>query len=238
LPDCALLAVPGHRHIALNKGKQERRIDIEPIFWAPLATRPGFRRTVVLAAEVALLIGLVDLIAASARAGTASWRGLVGVLGRAVFVPVLGFPLAVVLAMVFNREFGDAFAWGTDHRDSRARISAHVRARLKANRADSIVLLGHSQGGSILASIEREVRAAGVPVRLVTLGTGTALLAAVNEIRPGWRVDRSIVLWLAWLVTALVALPLIVVAAGAMVGQTFAGIGVMTINLDFRTFWG
>jgi hypothetical protein len=215
-PDCALADAAGHRHLALRRGTSERRVDIEPIFWADRAQRPAYLRSVWLAVEVVLLIGLVDLIAASNRMNRRRRRstsrlthnmaampdhawGTLGLIARALLVPVLGPPIALALALApwGNRKVGDAFAWSIDHRGSRAVISGYVRSRVINASARSVVLVGHSQGGSILAELEVRLRGRPGNVRLVTLGTGQALLAAIAQLRSRWRIGRSLGAWLA-----------------------------------------
>ena len=199
-PGCELADAPGHRHVQITHGKRTRRVDLDPIYWGHAAERPSRRRTGARAFEATLLIGLIDLYAAAARRRRFGLRWLfsgggLGILARALVVPLIA-PLAFVLGMsCWYGRLGDAFAWATDEA-SRARIAELVRQRVRAQAsAEAIVLVGHSQGGSILASLERELRAERRGVRLLTVGTGHALLSALRLLRAGWPLRRSGILW-------------------------------------------
>ncbi len=201
--DCTIPDPALHRHVELSDGERSRRIDVEPVYWGgeEQVTRPGYLHCAWLAVEAAMVIILVDLLAyASRQAPSPSpshaatnplwrlfrspWMGL-GFLARALAIPVV-VPLAFVVPLVssrLNAKLGDAFAWGVDHKGSRARITEHVSRRIRAQRAQSVILIGHSQGGSILAGVEHKLRGRVRDVQLITVGSGHAILAAVNLAR-------------------------------------------------------
>jgi hypothetical protein len=166
------------------------------------------------------LIGLVDLLAAGLStlerlpedmdgyAGLARtcWR-LFAWFGRALAVPPLTALLVFFVLVVprIRHTIGDALAWSTDEA-SHASVTQHVLARLQRHPGSSRVLVGHSQGGSILAELEPTLRASGGDVRLVTLGSGHGLLAAVERLLPTWSPAKSLVAWSALLVYATLAI--------------------------------
>jgi hypothetical protein len=177
-----------------------------------------------------LLIGLVDLLAAGVRTfeqleqGLSSnrataqtlWR-LLALFGRAVVIPPLTLlvALAVLVAPRLRATIGDALAWSTDA-GSNARVAQEVMDRLQHSAEQSVVLVGHSQGGAILAQLEPRLRAPGRDLRLITLGTGHSLLSAIEQVLPAWAAWRSLVTWTALL---------------AYAGLTIAAVGSVTLTL-------
>lgn len=73
-----------------------------------------------------------------------------------------------------------------------------------------MVLIGHSQGGSIAAELEPRLRVDGREVRLVTLGSGHGLLAAVQSVLPGWSLAKSLVSWTVLLAFSILTLAVLV----------------------------
>lgn len=211
---------PGHRHLMLAKAGSTAYVDLEPLFWAHCVARPSARRCATLVLRAGLLIGLVDLLAAGMRTfeqlegGFSSnramaqtvWR-LFALFGRAVAIPPLTLLLALAVLVVprLRATIGDALAWSTDA-SSHARVTQEVIGKLRRSAGRSVVLIGHSQGGAILAQLEPHLRAPGRDLRLVTLGTGHGLLSAVEQVLPDWAAWRSIVTWTALLAYASLAI--------------------------------
>ena len=206
---------PDHRHLSLVRGERTARVDLDPIYWGDKVESLGRWRCASSALQVGLLIFLVDLFAAAAPRVRAvghatesesffvfSWAliravpTLCAVMARAMIVPPLTLVATVVVwcSRRVRRRVSDGLAFGADPR-ARAAVLDHVRARVRQGAgADTVVLIGHSQGGSILAEIEPGLCREQRRVRLVTLGTGHALLAAVDKLRPRWPLWRSVVL--------------------------------------------
>lgn len=261
--DCDL--VPGrHRHLRLARDGRSVRIDLDSVYWADQVERPGRLRCAGLALTTGLLVGLVDVVAA---AGTVIrqlpdpddyglWSGhrffldllrfvwrLSAFLVRALVTPFLAVVAAgAALTRSGQRRLGDALVWGADEA-SRSRVREHVRRHLLRRPRGPLVMVGHSQGGAVLASLEPELGRAHRDARLVTLGTGYALLAAIDVFRPSWSVWRSAVLWLltmvfaagaaaGLLVTVLAGLPSLLEAAGS-VGRLGGGLWLMDESPEY-----
>lgn len=71
-------------------------------------------------------------------------------------------------------------------------------------------MIGHSQGGSIAAELEPGLRADGREVRLVTLGSGHGLLAAMHSVLPRWSLGKSLVSWTVLLVFSVLTIAMLV----------------------------
>ena len=246
--DCSCKGVTQHKHVLLRGGTGDVRVDVASIYWADVAHRPRWVRTAALAFEATLLVGLVDLSAAAIRLvrapsllrppGTlgsevemARWLwGVFVLLARAFVMPFLA-PLAFTLALLvpsWNRRLGDAFAWATDYQGSRSAIAQKLRGQIAPHLpAGPVVLVGHSQGGAIIASLECEFRARGGDVTTVTLGTGQALLAALAQSRRGWPLWRSAVLWPPIVICAFGLAVFIVALASSLLVAPFVALSVM-----------
>jgi hypothetical protein len=94
---------------------------------------------------------------------------------------------------------GDALAWSTDER-SRERVKLKLADALRSTEALRVVLIGHSQGGSIATELGPWLRYEGREARLVTLGRGHGLLATMHSVLPRWSLAKSLVSWIVLLV--------------------------------------
>jgi hypothetical protein len=233
-PNCTL--APGHRHLLLTHRGRTRQIDLEPLFWADKVQRPNAWRCARLVLQGGLLIGLVDLLAAaigtfeqldggfdSYRAMTLTCWRFTALFMRALIAPVL--TLLVAVAVLVNSRLratvGDALAWSVDH-DSHERVRREIMRSLEHRIHGPAVLIGHSQGGSILAELEPGLRAGNGEARLVTLGSGHGLLVAVKHLMPDWGLWKSALVWaalLAFAVLAIVVLSLSLVTSLSLAGS-------------------
>jgi hypothetical protein len=200
----------GHRHLWLRAEGRRHRVDLEGLFWGDCVTRPGRARCASLVLQAGLLIGLVDALAAwlTAFEGLADHKGelelarslwqLVATFVRSAFVPLLTLVIVVVVLMRsrVRATIGDALAWSTDSR-SRQRVLNELGDRLRAIDGARVVLIGHSQGGSIATELEPGLRSEGREVRVVTLGSGHALLTAMHGLLPRWSFVKSVISWIA-----------------------------------------
>ncbi|HWM09409.1 MAG TPA: hypothetical protein VNO82_08690 [Solirubrobacteraceae bacterium] len=240
------------------------RVDLDSIYWADEVSRPGRLRCAGLAFTTGLLVGLVDFVAAGAMLvrrfpdpdAYGWWSGhrffvdlvrylaqVAGLLIRALVTPFLAvLGATAALTRYGQRRLGDALAWGGDEL-SRVRVREHVRRRVMRRPDGPLVMVGHSQGGAVLASIEPEMGRAHRDLRLVTLGTGNALLAAIDVFRPSWSPWRSAALWLptmifaagtalGLLVTLLAGLPGLMEAV-ASVGRVGGGLWLMDDSPEY-----
>ncbi|MGH2911433.1 MAG: hypothetical protein ACRDJ3_03045 [Solirubrobacteraceae bacterium] len=217
---CELRA--GHRHLQLSDGERSRRIDLEPLFWADYVDRPNRWRCAWLVLQAGLLIGLVDVLSAGLTAfsrleegfkggnvemARALWR-VVSIFGRAVIAPVLtlGMAGAVLVSSRLRATIGDALAWSTDE-ESRERVRQEMMRLLQERKEGPMVLVGHSQGASIAAELEPDLRTPDRQIHLVTLGSGHGLLAAMHTVLPRWSVAKSLLSW-----TVVVAFSILAIA--------------------------
>jgi hypothetical protein len=106
----------------------------------------------------------------------------------------------------------DALVWCSDD-NFRNWVVAQCTARIEVAEADHCVLIGHSQGGSILTEWTREADLERNSATLLTFGSGQGLLATLHEALRGWRVLQSFFATLA---------VLLFVAATIFLARTFA----------------
>jgi hypothetical protein len=213
----------GHRHLRLTAHGCSQRVDLEALFWGDCVRRPGAGRCAWLVLQAGLLIGLIGTLAAWMTAferlaeckdmvelAHSLWR-LVATFLRAVMAPMLTlFVAAGVLASPRLRAtIGDALAWSTDER-SRELVKRKLTGALHVAGTSRVVLIGHSQGGSIAAELEPRLRADGLEVRLVTLGSGHGLLAAMHSVLPRWSLGKSLLSWTVLLVFSLLMIATLV----------------------------
>jgi hypothetical protein len=138
-------------------------------------------------------------------------------LSSLVIVPLLA---AAACTPKGHRHLGHPMAWTNDH-DSHLAIREVVRARLKAVQCDRQVRVGHSQGGSILAELLPPGRSSDRPWT-VTLGSGHALLVALNE---GRRDTRTVAV-------LLLGMLLFMMAGGVRIRR--ASLAACTRSIDSR----
>ncbi len=157
--------------------------------------------------QAGLLLSLIDTLAALMTAvegiseskgeielARSTWRMASSFL-RIVLASMLTLCVAfLVLCPRWRATIGDALAWSTDE-SSRERVKRKLTDALRASGASRVVLIGHSQGGSIAAELEPGLRSEGREVRLVTMGSGEGLLAAMHSVLPRWSLSKSIVSW-------------------------------------------
>jgi hypothetical protein len=199
---------PGHVHMLLRDRTRSRAVDLEPLYWADWVRRPGAARCAWLVLQVGLLIGLVDLSSAALtffKHADGWFDGIFGMtrtfvrmltgFGRALTAPLV--TLAACIAVLVNPRVrstvGDALAWTLDA-PSHERVMSELTALLRVGE-EPLVLVGHSQGGSIAAMLEPRLRQTGRDVRLVTLGSGHGLLSAMRSVLPRWSLLKSLVSW-------------------------------------------
>jgi hypothetical protein len=198
-----------HEHLRLSTHGYSRRVDLEALFWGDCVCRPGAGRCAWLVLQAGLLLGLIDTLAAGLTAferfvdfrggfielAHSTWQ-LVSTFLRAVMSPAL--TLFVAVAVLVNPRLratiGDALAWSTDE-PSRERVKRKLTDVLRDVETSKVVLIGHSQGGSIAAELEPALREDGREVRLVTLGSGHGLLAAMHTVLPRWSIAKSLLSW-------------------------------------------
>lgn len=198
----------GHQHLRLSAHECSRRVDLEALFWGDCVRRPGAKKCAWLVLQAGLLIGLVDALAAwltalerlaSVRSevglARSTWR-LVTTFLRVVVAPLLTLSIAVAVLVSprLRSTIGDALAWSTDE-CSRERVKRKLTGVLRDAGTSKVVLIGHSQGGSIAAELEHGLRTEGREVRLVTLGSGHGLLAAMHCVLPRWSLAKSLLSW-------------------------------------------
>ncbi len=213
----------GHRHLRLSAHGCSRRVDLEALFWGDCVRRPGAGKCAWLVLQAGLLIGLVDTLAAWLTAferfadsrsevemAHSTW-GLASTFLRVVMAPVLTLfvAVAVLVSPRLRATIGDALAWSADER-SRERVMRKLTDALRGAGTSRVVLIGHSQGGSIAAELEPELRADGREVRLVTLGSGHGLLAAMHSVLPRWSLAKSLVSWMVLLAFSVLTIAMLV----------------------------
>jgi hypothetical protein len=173
--------------------------------------------------QAGLLIGLVDTFSAwlTAFESLAAYRSEVDMvhsawrLGttflRAAIAPALTVFVAVatLVSPRLRTTIGDALAWSVDER-SRERVMGKLTDALQGAGTSRVVLIGHSQGGSIAAELEPVLRGDGREVRLVTLGSGHGLLAAMHTVLPRWSLTKSLVSWAVLLVFSILMIAALV----------------------------
>jgi pimeloyl-ACP methyl ester carboxylesterase len=225
----------GHVHLQLGSGADARKVVLEPLYWAGSVSRPSAGRCAWLVLRVGLLIGLVDVAAAwltllrrpvddvTLAAMTHGFARLLIGLGRALLSPLLALAAtgAVLLSARMRESIGDALAWTLD-------AASHERVLDKLTRAldahsGPLVLVGHSQGGSIAAALEPRLRAGKRDVWLVTLGSGHGLLTTMGSILPRWSLLKSLVCW----GTVLVFVIFLTVATAEVIVSSARPLGVM-----------
>jgi len=219
----------GHQHLSLSAHGHSRRVDLEALFWGDCVRRPGTGRCVWLVLQAGLLIGLVDVLAAWLTAferlgdfrgevelAHSAWR-LVLTFLRAMMAPVLTLfvAVAVLLNPRLRATIGDALAWSADEH-SRECIKRKLMDVLRDAEASQMVLIGHSQGGSIAVELEPALSGDGREVRLVTLGSGHGLLAAVQSVLPGWSLAKSLVSWTVLLIFSVLSIATLVSGVAPM----------------------
>ena len=235
---------PGHVHLQLSDRERSRTIDLEPLYWADCVKRPGAARCARLVLQAGLLIGLVDLLSAwliQAERLPAGLSNAVGMtrtvaraiagIGRALMAPLvtLAAVAAVLLHPRVRATVGDALAWTLDA-PSHERVLNELTRALGHN-SGPLVLIGHSQGGSIAAALEARVRSDDREVRLVTLGSGHGLLSAMSSVLPGWSLAKSVISWSVVLVlSTLLAIAFAEVIAPGM--QPFVAMLVSVVRLS------
>lgn len=198
----------GHRHLRLSAHGRSCRVDLEALFWGNCVSRPGAGRCAWLVLQTGLLVGLIDTLAALLTAfeslaeysgeielAHSTWR-LMSAFLRIVMAPVLTLSIAVLVLVSprWRATIGDALAWSTDE-GSRERVKQELMGTLRGTDSSQVVLIGHSQGASIAAELESALRAARREVRLVTLGSGHGLLAAMHTVLPRWSLAKSLLSW-------------------------------------------
>jgi hypothetical protein len=205
---CSLGA--GHRHLCVRAQGHARRIDLEALFWGDYVEHPGRGRCAWLVLQAGLVIGLVVALITGATAFerlsesggnvdlARSLFRLVATFIRAVFTPLLTLlvALSVLVSGRLRATLGDALAW-TDDPCSRRLVQRELLGAVRAADNRRVVLIGHSQGGSIATELEPILRADGRDVWLVTLGSGHGLLAAMHSVLPRWSLAKSILSWTA-----------------------------------------
>jgi hypothetical protein len=214
---------PGHRHLRLATPGGSRRVDLEALFWGDCVRRPGAGRCAWLVLQAGLLIGLIGTLAgwmtsfealAECRSmpelAHSIWR-LVATFLRALMAPLLTLfvAAAVLVSPRLRATIGDALAWSTDE-GSRELVKRKLTDALRVAGTSEVVLIGHSQGGSIAAELEPALRAEGCAVRLVTLGSGHGLLAAMHSVLPRWSLGKSLAAWTVLLVFSLLTIAMLV----------------------------
>lgn len=175
-------------------------------------------------------------------------RSVLDVVSFTVFSMALALSSLVIVPLLAcaactpkgNRHLGHPMAWTNDD-DSHLAIREVVRARLKAVQCDRQVRVGHSQGGSILAELLPPGRSSDRPWT-VTLGSGHALLVALNEGRRDTRTVAALLLGMLLFMMAgvfafvvLPSLPALVLSIQGMLAATLAlGTGLWTSLSDPR----
>jgi hypothetical protein len=221
-PDACELGA-GHRHLRLSTHGCSRRVDLEALFWGDCVRRPGAGRCAWLVLQAGLLIGLIDTLAAWLTAferfadyrgevelARSTWR-MISTFLLVMMAPVLTLfvAVAVIVSPRLRSTIGDALAWSTDER-SRERVKRKLTGVVRDAGTSRVVLIGHSQGGSIAAELEPGLRADGREVRLVTLGSGHGLLAAMHSVLPRWSLAKSLVSWTVLLAFSVLTIAMLV----------------------------
>lgn len=191
---CTLESTTGHRHL-ISPAFPGVRVDVEPVFWSDLVEPRNFLVMMWWAFHSTIQVFIVHFASAIFHAGTlmdrsarqnplglrTRWRLYLRVLA----LGVLGLPAAVIAALLMlspkmRRRSRDALAWTTDS-SLRTRIQEFVGSRIRWEESHSQVLVGHSQGGSILTTLAASQKHPS-RISLMTLGNGQGLLATLNAI--------------------------------------------------------
>jgi hypothetical protein len=197
----------GHHHLR-SEGSTPVCVDLEPFYWADHVARPGRVRTAWWVLETGFVLVVLHMITSAlaipqmfnGRPVSAAVIGLPRMIiaifilfFRTLFIVAVGIPLAVIAALLSAKvagTLGDALAWTIDD-GSQARILKAINTQLSAHKADRTVLIGHSQGGSILTELTRHEGSPHRSALLITLGSGQGILATLSEIR-----GRGIARWI------------------------------------------
>ncbi|WP_139810839.1 hypothetical protein [Prescottella equi] len=184
-PDCGIDR--DHEHVRINNGPE---VVLDPILWGDQVADRGYFATLRWLMRAAVSIWLINVVAAlfvfarpEKRVGSGlGWmlrqlRLALGLVMRAVIViPGVTVCAALLVSPALRVKIGHALAWTEGDRGENRLIQGFVRSAIEAVDADKRILVGHSQGGSILATISGS-GALGKGNPLLTLGSGHALLA-------------------------------------------------------------
>lgn len=194
-----------HHHLRLDTAGRPLEVLLDPVCWAEAAPPIGRWRLALWTVRATLQVCVLYLLAGwirrlrrigfdrvSSRVTFFGWRWLVGaadvisfaVLTAAVASAAPPLALLAALATAFIPKVrlmtSHAMTWTYDY-TSREQIMEWVRKRC-AVEADHRVLVGHSQGGSILTTLINDQRLDS-EATLITLGTGQGLLEVLNHTR-------------------------------------------------------
>ncbi|MFG1784489.1 hypothetical protein ACGFIU_18780 [Rhodococcus oryzae] len=119
----------------------------------------------------------------------------IGLVVRAVILlPGVVLCAVLLIGRGFRTKIVHAIAWTEESAQGRAIIASNVEQAILSVEARSRVLVGHSQGGSILAELAESGKF-GPSTPLVTLGSGHGLLATQSVLSSRrWRLPAAIVL--------------------------------------------
>ncbi|WP_429387423.1 hypothetical protein [Paenarthrobacter sp. TE4293] len=202
-----------HRHMRSNS-LAGVRVDLEPVYWADMVQPRNFAVVMWWAFHATLQIFLLHFVSAlfhlaavvDGSKGTQlkEFGHLLRWYWRTLMLSLLSFPcaLAAALAMLvpsMRKRTLDALAWTSDEK-LRARIAGYVESRIRHRTSDAQVLIGHSQGGSILTSLVG-TRNRDEQLTLMTLGSGQGLLSVLNSVPKGMKRWVFMAMWLVMLHT-------------------------------------
>lgn len=209
---CPHRGAVGHQHMSSVRGSTRVNLVIDALYWRDRVPRVSrfkvawwmLRATLALSLLYLIMpFGRAQAVLVRAEGWSKSRKALVGVavyLLLMVLVPVLGIWIAMlvlrsmlillaglvaIVALILSgkvRLASDALAWCSDE-TFRETVIKECEQRVEGAGADATVLIGHSQGGSILTEMTRNQARPPKNQSLITLGSGQAILATLYEAR-------------------------------------------------------
>ena len=185
--DCILNT--DHVHIEVGA---DHEVILDPVLWGDRVADVGIWGSFRWLSRTALTIWLINVVAAMSV--LANWHNevkifksvmqgiysLVGLVMRAILV----LPLAIMCSMLLLAPSGrtkivHAMSWVGPGIESRGKIAESVARSINSVPASHRVLIGHSQGGSILAFLCKS-NSISQAEQLITIGSGHGLLATAS----------------------------------------------------------
>lgn len=235
--DCRLKSESGvsrHRHIIVRYGLHEVRLDLDAIYWGRWVQARSGRWNPVVILKTGLLVSLIDGLSTGMlrleafKESKTSTGAALSMLRFLALIPRCVASIALTsiapIALVYKplrQKLDHALAWG-HYEQSRNHVLERVVETIRDHAGDApIVLIGHSQGGSIAEEAARKLSLSTgdeSPVRsVITLGSGHTLLQAMNRMRSPVSTARHVGLLIAWIVYLLLSFVAVVAFTGTTI---------------------
>lgn len=249
---CPHTAAIGHQHMFSVREGTPVNLVIDALYWRDKVPRNSRFKVAWWVFRATLALSLLYLIMPFGRAQAVLMRtaelsksrkalvGFVVYLSLMFLIPVVGIWIAIlalrallillagvvtIVALILSGKVklaGDALAWCSDE-TFRESVIKDCEQRVAGARAHATVLIGHSQGGSILTEMTRNQAKPPKNQSLITLGSGQAILATLYEAR-----SQPALTWMNAVGTALGLLILFFVHLVAPVQVALSGLAFLT----------